>query len=626
MLPEIGHFCLILALCLSLVQAFIFISTLVARNTPFAAINIFRLLALGQVFFVLFSSMFLFWALVSDDFSVVYVANNSNSSLPIYYKLTAFWGAHEGSLLLWVVILNIWMLAVALASRSWITYLRNTVLAIMGLVNCGFLLLLLMTSNPFVRNFVDIPLDGADLNPMLQDFGMIVHPPILYFGYVGSTVAFAFAIAALLAAKVDQSWARMLRPWVLLAWISLTLGIALGSWWAYYELGWGGWWFWDPVENASFMPWLTGTALLHCLVVAEKKGSLLRLALFLSVVTFALSLLGTFIVRSGVISSVHAFVSDPQRGMFILQFLAITIGGALLLYVQRASKLQLPQAARLEMLSTEGAIVGNNVILLIAAATVLLGTLYPLMYDVFTGNKISVGYPYFNAVFVPIIFSMLFILLPTILPNRKKLLISAALSIVISILFLSLFFSLSNFNAGLGLCLALAIIINSIWSMCGSNVRLKLPMTIAHIGLAVSIIGVSIVTAYEVERDLSMRVGEVIAIKNYAIKFNAVTVTDGPNFIGYQGDFTISKNHLVLASLFPEKRLYLAQELPMSETAIFPGLFSDIYITLGQKFNVDTWSVRIYYKPFVRWIWLGAIIMALGALCSLIQRAKSYVK
>jgi cytochrome c-type biogenesis protein CcmF len=622
-LPEIGHFCLILALCLAGLQALFFAISFYPATK---ILNVVRPLALGQVFFVSLSFIILAYSFVTDDFSVRYIAQHSNSSLPIYYKLTALWGAHEGSLLLWVMILSVWILTVVIFSRTWPQNFSNKVLSILGLVNLGFLIFLLEYSNPFLRFMLDAPLDGADLNPLLQDFGMIIHPPMLYAGYVGSTVAFAFAVAALMEGKLDQTWASLVRPWVLSFWICLTLGIALGSWWAYYELGWGGWWFWDPVENASFMPWLTATALLHCLAMAAKNGQFLRLALFLAIATFALSLLGTFIVRSGVLTSVHAFVTDPERGLFILQFLTIIVGGALFLYGLRAPVLKLPATKKFSVCSTEAAILGNNLLLLVATGTVLLGTLYPLIYDVLFAQKISVGYPYFNAVFVPIMLVMLGILLPTILPQPKLLILVVLLSLTLAFIFLTFWFEITKFNAMLGLTIASAIIINSILACFKPNGKNKIPMSIAHIGLAVTIIGISITPAYELEKDIRLGIGDIVNIANYAVKFNGVSVIDGPNYLSYKGDFSVSKKSKPIAALYPEKRIYIAHEQAMTETAILPGLFQDIYIALGQEFADDQWSARIYYKPYVRWIWLGAIIMSLGALCGLLKRKKNYVK
>jgi len=606
MLPELGHFCLILALSLAVLQVVMYPSKL-------AKFNIIRPLALGQVCFVTMSFALLWVALISDDFSVLYVAQNSNSTLPWYYKLTALWGAHEGSLLLWIMILSCWILAIVIASRRWSLKFSNTILTTLGIINIGFLWLILDASNPFARIFNDLPIDGADLNPLLQDFGMIIHPPILYMGYVGCSVAFAFAIAALLSHKLDKSWEQMLRPWVLASWMFLTLGIALGSWWAYYELGWGGWWFWDPVENASIMPWLTATALLHSLALARKQGQLLLMAVFLSIITFALSLLGTFLVRSGSITSVHAFVADPARGIFILQFLAITVGGALLLYVMRFSKLRLPHSRNISFNNTYALILTNNIILLVATATVLLGTMYPLIYDALFGGKISVGYPYFNAVFVPIMLLLCLVMLPATLTSKKIILTTVFFSFCTTVLFLTLWFGTAKVNAVIGLTIALAIVFSCYKAS-------KLSMILAHVGLAVSIIGMSLNSAYEVEKDVRLKVGETVKIAAFNINFNNVESVSGANYIGYKAGFIISKNGRVLATIFPEKRMYLAREQSITETAILPGLLQDIYIALGQQLDDNTWSVRIYYKPFVRWIWMGAVLMASGALYGLLSK------
>ncbi len=614
MFPELGHFCLILALCLAGLQTIFFVFSF---NQHIKQFNLIRPLALGQVFFIWLSFLILAISFVNDDFSVQYIAHNSNSALPVYYKLTAIWAAHEGSLLLWVLILSAWMLAVIVASRNWVVGFSNKVLAVMGCINLGFLILLLKSSNPFLRYITDIPLDGVDLNPLLQDLGMISHPPILYMGYVGTVVAFAFAIAALLNGQLDEVWAKKLRPWVLIAWVFLTLGITLGSWWAYYELGWGGWWFWDPVENASFMPWLTATALLHTLAVAAKKGRFLRLALFLAISTFALSLLGTFIVRSGVITSVHAFAADPARGVFVLQFLFLAIGGALFLYAIRAPKLIVPDLANNKITNKELGILSNNILLLIATGTVLLGTLYPVLYDVMFAQKLSVGYPYFNAVFVPIILIMLAIMLPAVMPKPKALLLLVAFSLLLAISFLVIYFKLPKLNAYIGLSFALAIIFSTLY------MRKKSSMTLGHIGLAVTIIGISITPAYEIEKDLRVQVGDRISLADYSIQFLGVDIVDGPNYFSQRGMFAVTKVKRQIAILQPEKRWYLAQETAMTETAILPGILQDIYIALGQELSANEWSVRIYYKPFVRWIWLGAILMALGGFAGF-WRVKRY--
>jgi cytochrome c-type biogenesis protein CcmF len=600
MLPELGTFCLILAMGLALLQV-------AAFTVNLTQINLIRPLAIGQIFFVALAVMLLLITFITNDFSVLYVANNSNSSLPLYYKITALWGAHEGSLLLWIFILSCWIMAVVIATRHRALVFVNNVLAVLAAINIGFLWLLLRSSNPFARNFISIPLDGADLNPLLQDFGMIIHPPILYIGYVGCSVAFAFSIAALLQGKLDQEWARKLRPWVLASWLCLTIGIALGSWWAYYELGWGGWWFWDPVENASFMPWLTATALMHCLAVASKSGQLLRLAVFLAIVTFALSLLGAFLVRSGSVTSVHAFAADPQRGLFILQFLAVAIGAAILLYALRAPKIILPKTPKITLKQATGFIVINNILLLVATAVVLIGTLYPLIHDAIFKQQIAIGYPFFNAVFVPIMLLLCMVLICSTIANTKLLIYTLVASMLAALLFVTLWFGVAKVNAALGLTFAFAIIISCFKSK-------SISMFLGHLGLAVSIIGISITPAYEIEKELSLRIGDIVPIAQYNVKFAEITSIDGPNYLGFKGAFTINDKERNMATIFPQKLIYVAREQAMSETAILPGLFQDIYIALGQQLDDSTWSVRICYKPFVRWIWLGAILMACGAL------------
>lgn len=605
MLPEIGSFCLILAFSMAALQ-------LASAPLRIAQLNIIRPLALGQAFLVSIATAILALCLFGDDFSVLYVANNSNSTLPWYYKLTALWGAHEGSLLLWVFILNCWIVVIALVSRKWKLRFTNYLLATLGLINLGFLWLTINSSNPFARILDNIPIDGADLNPVLQDFGMIIHPPILYIGYVGCSVGFAFAIAVLLAGPLDQGWAQKVRPWILTAWLFLTLGIALGSWWAYYELGWGGWWFWDPVENASFMPWLTLTALLHCLAIGRKSPQFLLLAVFLCIVTFGLSLLGTFLVRSGSITSVHAFAADPQRGVFILQFLAVTIAGALLIYALRIAEIK-KSLKPYAILRNSKLILFNNAILLVATATVLLGTLYPMIYDFCFNAKISVGYPYFNAVFIPIMLLLFLFMLPVTLTNKKLLGAVILISCITATLFLYFWFGFVQFNALLGLSIALALIISCFKSK-------NISMTLAHIGIAITLIGISLTPNYEVEKDVRLRIDETISIAGYNIKFANIIPQEGPNFFGHQAEFAIYKQQQLIANIFPEKRMYLAREQPTTETAILPGILQDIYIALGQQLDSDMWSVRIYYKPFVRWIWLGALLMALGGGFALLPR------
>jgi cytochrome c-type biogenesis protein CcmF len=600
MLPELGTFCLILALGLSLLQ-------IAAFAVKLTTVNLIRPLAMGQVFFVTLAVTMLLICFVANDFSVLYVANNSNSSLPLYYKITALWGAHEGSLLLWIFILSCWVMAVIFATRHWSLSLVNNILAVLAAINIGFMSLLLWSSNPFARNFINLPLDGADLNPLLQDFGMIIHPPILYIGYVGCGVAFAFSIAALLQGKLDETWARKLRPWVLVSWSCLTIGIALGSWWAYYELGWGGWWFWDPVENASFMPWLSATALMHCLAIASKNGQLLRLAVFIAIATFALSLLGTFLVRSGSVTSVHAFAADPQRGLFILQFLTISIGGAVVLYALRAPKLALPKTSKVSVTQPAGLIVINNIILSIATTVVLIGTIYPLIHDAIFGQQISIGYPFFNAVFVPIMLLLCLVLICGTIANIKLLFYTLIITVLGAVLFLTLWFGTVKINAAIGLIFAMAIVISCFKSK-------SISMLLGHLGLAVSIIGISLTPGYEIEKEVSMHVGDTLQIARYTVKFAEINNIDGPNYLGFKAKFIITNLNNRSDVIFPQKLIYVAREQAMSETAILPGLFEDIYIALGQQLDDSAWSARICYKPFVRWIWLGAVIMACGGL------------
>jgi len=603
MLPELGLFCVIVALALSVMQV-------VLSCTKLATLPIMRPITMGQTFFVVIATMFLWYAFVSDDFSVQYVAQNSNSNLPLHYKFSALWGGHEGSLLLWILILNIWGMLVALRAHAWPHKFANSVLLVFATVNSGFLGMLLYSANPFARLLSNVPLDGMDLNPLLQDFGMMIHPPILYAGYVGSTVAFALAIAALLTRNIDQTWARLVQPWVQASWLFLTLGIALGSWWAYYELGWGGWWFWDPVENASFMPWLTATALLHCLTVAKKTGRFLALAVFLAIVTFALSLLGTFLVRSGIIVSVHAFAADPQRGVVILQFFALLLGATIILYTVRMPQIIVVHNTPLQ--HNEKLIFANNILLLVAAGAVLLGTLYPIVYDACTGTKIAVGYPYFNAVFIPLMLILFAIMLPGLLGKRKSILA------LLSCLFLSgfllyLWFGRVQVYACIGVCLSCMII-----ATCFNSKHLS--MVLGHLGLAISMLGISITPNYEIERDVRLQVGDELQIADYTVKFADVQPVTGANYVGWRADFAVHKAQKLLTTLHPEKLVYLARETSISETAIMPGLWQDIYIALGQKLDHNVWATRIYYKPFVRWIWLGAIIMACGAAVGMLQR------
>jgi cytochrome c-type biogenesis protein CcmF len=635
MIPELGHYVLILALCLAGLQCFLPLLGIILKKEQW--LNSARSLALGQSFFIALSFLCLAYAFVQDDFSVAYVAQNSNASLPLIYKICAIWGGHEGSLLLWVFLLSAWTVMVCLASRKRSLSFFSRVIAILGLISLGFLLLLLATSNPFDRLLPHYPVDGRDLNPLLQDPGLIIHPPLLYMGYVGFSVPFAFALSALLMGQEreqsDLLWAKWMRPWVLVAFGFLTLGIMLGSWWAYYELGWGGWWFWDPVENASFMPWLIGLALIHSLMVSDKRQLFQGWTLLLSLLAFGFSLLGTFLVRSGVLTSVHAFASDPKRGLFLLLFLLAVMVGAFTIYAILGKKFF--KTPTIDLYSRETLIFISALCLLVAALTILLGTVFPIIYDAITHQKISVGFPYFNAVFIPLMLPvLLFVPLGpfsqwgsnAVLPLLKKVRGIALLSILLGVLLPWIITRTLSMGVILGLSLSFWIILGTLKS---AYLKMKKRpkwwqislgawgMIFAHIGMGVTVIGITLVSAYHIERTLRISPNQTLDIQNYQIVFQSVERIEGANFIGYRGHFSVFEKgdlneNTKVAELFPEKRIFVVQGSAMSETAIDPGIFRDIYIALGEKLDKITWSARIYYKPFVRWIWLGAILMALG--------------
>jgi cytochrome c-type biogenesis protein CcmF len=637
MVPEIGQFALILALLLALTQGVLPIVG-AARAIP-AWIKVARPAAQGQFVFVAIAFGCLASSFISNDFSVLNVATNSNSQLPLQYRFAATWGSHEGSLLLWVLMLNVWTVAVTVFSRHLPEEMVARVLGVMGLVSVGFLLFMLLTSNPFERLFPPAA-DGRDLNPLLQDPGMVVHPPMLYMGYVGFSVAFAFAISALLGGKLDATWARWSRPWTTLAWCFLTLGIMMGSWWAYYELGWGGWWFWDPVENASFMPWLFGTALIHSLAVTEKRGSFKSWTVLLAICAFSLSLLGTFLVRSGVLTSVHAFATDPKRGIFILAFLTVVIGGSLALFAWRAPRVGL--GGKFELVSRESMLLANNVLLSAAAGSVLLGTLYPLFLDALNLGKISVGPPYFDAVFVPLMTPAVFLMgigplarwkeasVPELAVRLKW---AFGVSLITALL---LPFVLGRWTplVAFGLLLAAWIIVStvvtlkyrlsrnpgSLWARLGAQPRSYYGMLLAHCGVAVFIVGVTLVKGYETERDVRMAVGDSVTVGGYAFRFDGVREVTGPNYRGARGAIDISRDGRHVKVLHPEKRVYNAQQMTMTEAAIDTGIFGDLYVSLGEPVSGGAWSVRVYHKPFVVWIWGGFIIMALGGFLALSDR------
>jgi cytochrome c-type biogenesis protein CcmF len=639
MIPELGQFALVLALCLALVQSVLPIAGAATGNATWMGVA--RPAAQGQFVFVAFAFGCLAYSFVTNDFSVLNVATNSNSHLPLHYRVAATWGSHEGSMLLWVLVLTIWSVAVTVFSRHLPEDVVARVLGVMGLVSTGFLAFLLFTSNPFDRLLPAAP-DGRDLNPLLQDPGMVFHPPLLYMGYVGFSVAFSFAIAALLAGRLDATWARWSRPWTTVAWMFLTLGIALGSFWAYYELGWGGWWFWDPVEIASFMPWLVGTALIHSLAVTEKRGSFKAWTVLLAILAFALSLLGTFLVRSGVLTSVHAFATDPRRGIFILGFLAVVVGGALALFAWRAQRVGL--GGRFDLVSRESLLLTNNVLLLAAAGSVMLGTLYPLALDALGLGKLSVGPPYFETVFLPLLAPALFLMgvgpiarwkkaeLPELAARlRWALGVSVAAALVVP-------FAMGHFSAlaGLGIGLAAWIIASAASSLVdrvkhsggGAGIfnrlrgtpRAYYGMLLAHVGVAVFVIGVTLVKSYEAEKDVRMAPGDTVELSGYTFRFDGVKDAQGPNYIAARATLTVTQGGHAVATLYPERRVYRVQESPMTESAIDYGLFRHLYVALSEAVGPDAWIVRVQFKPFIAWIWSGCVLMALGGLLAATDR------
>jgi cytochrome c-type biogenesis protein CcmF len=639
MVPEVGQFALILALLLALTQATLPLIGAARGNPSWIAVAV----PAGQAQFIFVAIAFccLGYSFITNDFSVLNVATNSNSQLPLHYRLAATWGSHEGSLLLWTLMLGLWTVAVSLFSRHLPDDMVARVLSVMGVISVGFLLFMLLTSNPFAR-LIPTPIDGRDLNPLLQDPAMVAHPPMLYMGYVGFSVAFAFAISALISGRLDATWARWSRPWTTVAWMFLTVGIALGSWWAYYELGWGGWWFWDPVENASFMPWLVGTALIHSLAVTEKRGGFKSWTVLLAIGAFSLSLLGTFLVRSGVLTSVHAFATDPKRGIFILAFLVLVIGGSLLLYAWRAKQVGL--GGKFEVVSRESLLLSNNVLLVVAAGSVLLGTLYPLIIDALNLGKLSVGPPYFNSVFVPLMVPAVFLMgigpiarwKKASLPELAVRLRWAFLASIVTALILPFVLGKWKALASLGLMLALWIvttaIVNifervrttsgqlSVWQKLGMQTRSYYGMQLAHLGVAVFIVGVTLVTSYQSEQDVRMDIGDTVNAGGYTFRFNGVSRVAGPNYEAARAEIEVSKNGNVVNRMYPEKRSYSASGNVMTETAIDSGVFRDLYISLGEPVSGGAWSVRVYYKPFVSWIWGGAILMAMGGGLALSYR------
>jgi cytochrome c-type biogenesis protein CcmF len=640
MIPELGHFALILALAV-VVLAQVALPLAGSFRGHAGWIALARPAALLHFSLMLLAYGCLTVAFINNDFSVLLAAEHSNSALPLHYRIAAVWGNHEGSILLWALILAGWTVAVALFSRQLPDAMVARVIGVMGLISVGFLLFTLFTSNPFERLLPAAP-DGRDLNPLLQDPGMVFHPPLLYMGYVGFSVAFAFALAALMSGRLDATWARWSRPWTTIAWVFLTLGIALGSAWAYYELGWGGWWFWDPVENASFMPWLAGTALIHSLAVTEKRGGFKMWTVLLAILAFSLSLLGTFLVRSGVLSSVHAFATDPARGVFILSFLVAVVGGSLALFAWRGPKVGV--GGMFDPVSREGMLLANNVLLMVATAAVLLGTLYPLVLDALQLGKISVGPSYFNAVFVPLMAPALFLMGIGPIAKWKKASLpelavqlrwAAAVSLLLALVTPFLF---GNFTpmVGFGLFMAAWIVATSAYTLYqrvqGQPLALWWPrlktqtgswygMLLAHVGVAVFIIGVTLVGGYETEQDLRMDVGSTASAGGYDFKLLGLQDVQGPNYVAVRATFDVSRDGKRIDTLYPEKRTYTVSRMPMTEVAIDRGVTRDLYVSMGEPLEGGAaWSVRLYVKPFVNWIWGGCVLMSLGGLLAVADR------
>lgn len=642
MIPELGNFALILAMLLALIQGTLPLIG-AARGIP-SWIALARPVVQGQFVFIAIAFGCLAYSFVSNDFSVHNVASHSSSELPLHFRFAATWGSHEGSLLLWVMLLAGWSVAISVFSSQLPDDMVARVLGVLGLVSVGFLLFLLFTSNPFER-LLPAAFEGSDLNPLLQDPGMVLHPPILYMGYVGFSVAFAFAIAALISGQLDAAWARWSRPWTTTAWVFLTIGIMIGSWWAYYELGWGGWWFWDPVENASFMPWLVGTALVHSLAVTEKRGSFKSWTVLLAIIAFSLSLLGTFLVRSGVLTSVHAFATDPARGIFILVYLVVIIGFSLTLFAWRAPKVGL--GGSFQFVSRETMLLANNVLLLVAAGSVMLGTLYPLIVDALALGKISVGPPYFEAVFVPLMAPAIFLIgvgpiakwkqasLPSLVVRLRWAFAVSLVSALIMPFFMSEWKPLVSFGLLLAFWIIASIFVNikhrlqnsgegGFFSKLSRQSRSYYGMHFAHLGIAVFIIGVTLVNGYETEKDVRMEIGNIVSIGGYTFRFNGTKNLPGPNYKAIQGDIDVLKGDKQIRKLYPEKRTYNSSGMAMTEAAIDTGLFRDLYIALGEPLDNNAWIVRVYHKPFVDWIWLGCFLMALGGILSVTDRRYRY--
>ncbi|WP_439242873.1 heme lyase CcmF/NrfE family subunit [Lonepinella sp. BR2474] len=638
MIPELGHYALALSLAVSVLLAIFPLWGAEKNHATMMALA--RPLTYALFLSLTLSFGALFYAFAVNDFSVQYVVNNSNSQLPLQYRLSAVWGSHEGSLLLWIWLLTLWAAAVATFSRALPQQAVARVLGVMGIISIGFLLFVLFTSNPFNRTFPDFPVDGRELNPLLQDVGLIFHPPLLYMGYVGFSVAFAFAIASLITGKLDTAWARWSKTWTLAAWVFLTLGIVLGSWWAYYELGWGGWWFWDPVENASLMPWLVGTALLHSLSVTEKRGAFKSWTLLLAILAFSLCLLGTFLVRSGILVSVHAFASDPTRGLYILAYLVVVIGGSLTLYAVKGGQIRSTDNA--ERYSRESLLLLNNILLMTALSVVLLGTLLPLIHKQLGLGSISVGAPFFNQMFLIIAtpFSLLLGIGPLVKWRRdqfsaiRKPVISAV--ILMAILGFALPLWLHNqltISAVLGVMMSAIIVLLTLYELYQRTThrtgfwhglrqfsRSYWGMLFAHLGVAMTIWGIAFSQNFSIERDVRMKVGDSVQIEDYRFQFNGISEANGANYTGGKAEVAIYQGDKLETTLYAEKRFYTVSKMTMTEAAIDWGLSCDLYVALGESLGDGSWALRLYYKPFIRWIWLGGVLMALGGVLCLFDR------
>jgi len=638
MIPELGNFALILALLLALIQGTLPIIG-AARGIP-SWIALARPVVQGQFVFVAIAFFCLAYSFVNSDFSVVNVAQNSNSKLPLQYRFAATWGSHEGSLLLWTFMLACWSIAVSVFSKHLPNDMVARVLGVMGLVSVGFLIFMLFTSNPFDR-MLPAAMEGSDLNPLLQDPGMVCHPPMLYMGYVGFSVAFAFAISALLSGQMDATWARWSRPWTTVAWMFLTIGIMMGSWWAYYELGWGGWWFWDPVENASFMPWLVGTALIHSLAVTEKRGSFKSWTVLLAICAFSLSLLGTFLVRSGVLTSVHAFATDPTRGIFILAFLVTITGGSLLLFAWRAPKIGL--GGKFELVSRESMLLANNLLMMVAAGSIVLGTLYPLFMDALELGKISVGPPYFEAVFVPLMTPAVFLIglgplarwkqasLPELAVRLRWAFGVSVVTALVMPFVMGEWKLMVSFSLLMAFWVITSVIVSvvhrlrstgkqGLFAKLAAQSRSYYGMHAAHLGIAFFIIGVALVGGYETEKDVRMEIGDTVEVGGYTFRFNGVKKAPGPNYMSDIGNVDVLRDGKKINVLEPEKRTYNASGMPMTEAAIDAGILRDLYVALGEPLENGAWVVRVYHKPFVDWIWFGCMLMAFGGFLAVTDR------